>query len=120
MFLLNCYSLRIRAISTAAFFLVALPLFAGEPDKTGMPQGRLVHSYARPDLVVVKHLSLDLVVDFEAKKLSGSATLKIDREPDAKELRLDAHGLDIRKVTDQSGADLTFQAGPKNQLLGEL
>lgn len=103
----------------AFFFLFALPLFGAEPNSGGLPEGRLLHSHARPDQAVVKHLSLDLLVDFESKKLTGSATLKFERKDDAKELRLDSHGLEIRKVSDQSGVELAFKVGEKNQLLGE-
>ena len=31
-----------------------------------------VHSYAKPDEAVVKHLALELTVDFAIKKLSGT------------------------------------------------
>lgn len=109
---------RVLAFGSALLLLQAPSVFADEPDG-GLPKRRLMHSHARPDQAVVKHLSLDLTVDFEAKKLAGSATLKFERKDDAKELRLDTHGLDIRKVTDQSGADLPFHVGPKNELLGE-
>ena len=39
---------------------------------------RDVHSFARPDEAAVRHLTLNLTVDFERKQLAGSATLQIE------------------------------------------
>src|SRR4051794_40351977 len=47
------------------------------------------HSFARPLEARVTHVALDLTVDFDAKRLSGTATLDIERKPDAKEIVLD-------------------------------
>ena len=113
------FGCRRYVVLAIAFTSILAALATGEEKKDGPPQGRPVHSHARPAQAVVKHLSLDLAVDFEAKKLNGSATLKFERKDGAKELRLDAHGLDIQKVTDQSGAELAFKVGPENKLLGE-
>jgi aminopeptidase N len=56
------------------------------------------HSFSRPDEVVVRHLSLDLDVDFDAKQLSGTATLTIENLSGTDELRLDAWDLDVTSV----------------------
>lgn len=37
------------------------------------------HSYSRPREVAVRHLSLDLEVDFESRSLAGSVRLDLDR-----------------------------------------
>ena len=37
-----------------------------------------VHSFSRPDEARVKHLVLDLDVDFDKQRLTGSATLQIE------------------------------------------
>ena len=58
-----------------------------------------VHSYAKPDEAVIKHLSLDLVVDFTIKKLSGTATYDIEVNEGADSIILDARQLDIHQVT---------------------
>jgi leukotriene-A4 hydrolase len=57
------------------------------------------HSFARPDEARVRHVGLDLDVDFAAQVLTGAATLKIDRAADAQELVLDTRDLTIVEVT---------------------
>lgn len=56
------------------------------------------HSFARPDEARVRHVGLDLDVDFTSKALIGAATLKIDRIADATELVLDSRDLTIVEV----------------------
>src|SRR5206468_5328571 len=58
-----------------------------------------VHSYANPGQVRVRHVELDLDVDFERRILSGTATLHLDR-PDslARRLVLDTRGLDVARA----------------------
>ena len=36
------------------------------------------HSFAHPEEAIVRHLDLNLQVDFKAQQLSGTATLHID------------------------------------------
>ncbi|MBA3550423.1 MAG: M1 family metallopeptidase [Nannocystis sp.] len=60
--------------------------------------GQDPHSFARPDEARVRHVGLDLDVDFEAQVLIGAATLKIDRAADAQELVLDTRDLTIVEV----------------------
>ena len=58
---------------------------------------RDIHSYANPAEVRVRHLELDLDVDFPGRALRGSATLLFERrEPSASVLRLDTRALEIR------------------------
>jgi hypothetical protein len=45
----------------------------------GPPSPRDPHSGARPDEIAVRHLSLDLEVDFGQRRLGGRATLELDR-----------------------------------------
>src|SRR5690242_21375260 len=42
------------------------------------------HSFARPLEARVTHVALDLNVDFDTKRIGGTATLDIDRRPGAK------------------------------------
>jgi len=61
-------------------------------------------SYANTDAFVTKHLILDLTADFDAKTLSGTAELHLDRrDPKATELVLDTRELTIRSVEAASG-----------------
>ena len=76
------------------------------------------HSYARPREARVHHVALDLGVDFDAKRLGGTATLDIERKPDAKEIVLDSDGLEIESITDGDGQPLQFRLGAADEALG--
>ena len=77
------------------------------------------HSHARPDEVAVRHLDLDLTVDFETRSIGGRATLDLDRRvPDADTLVLDTRGLTVHAVRDGSGAELAFELGEPDPVLG--
>ena len=76
------------------------------------------HSFARPLEARVTHVALDLTVDFDARRISGTAKLDIDREPDAKEIVLDNNGLEIASITDGSKHPLPFKVGAKDPNLG--
>ena len=80
---------------------------------------RDIHSYARPEIAHVRHVSLDLTADFTAKTLSGTATLDVQGVPGATEVILDVRNLDIRAVTDASGAPLQFTVGASDPILGQ-
>ncbi len=73
---------------------------------------RDIHSFARPDEAVVRHLALDLDVDFDAKRLSGTATLEIETSGDARELVLDTQGLTIERVS------AAYSLGDEQKYLG--
>lgn len=77
------------------------------------------HSYGRPDRVAVRHLSLDLDVDFVAQRLSGTATLRLEhRDPAAAEVVLDTWDLDVQAVTRADGTALDFSLGEHDPILG--
>ncbi len=57
------------------------------------------HTYGNLHEVDLKHLDLDLTVDFEAKSLKGFVDLSFDRlKDDVSELALDTRDIDISKV----------------------
>ncbi len=77
------------------------------------------HSFASPTNVVVKHLNLDIRVDFNKKQIAGKATLQIDNKTSAKELRLDTRDLTIQKVTlDKNESATKFTLGKEVKFLG--
>ncbi len=76
-----------------------------------------VHSFARPEKAAVKHLSLNLAVDFERKQLTGSAALTIENRG-ARELVLDTNGLSIARVALDSGGDVPSVLGEPVRFLG--
>ncbi|HEX2060479.1 MAG TPA: M1 family metallopeptidase [Thermoanaerobaculia bacterium] len=79
---------------------------------------RDIHSFARPEEAVVRHLILDLDVDFERRRLSGSATLQLDVAGSARELVLDTNGLSIERVTLDDTSTATFSLGEPQPFLG--
>jgi aminopeptidase N len=85
-------SVRLHRVVVALALVFVLPAAASER--------RDPHSFSRPDQVVVTHLELDLQVDFAARQLAGTATLRLDRrDPRACELILDSRDLTIEAVT---------------------
>ena len=76
------------------------------------------HSYAKPLEARVYHVALDLGVDFDAKRLGGTATLDIERKPDAREIILDSKGLEIESITDGDNQPLGFKLGAADEHLG--
>lgn len=76
------------------------------------------HSFANPDEVRVKHLTIDLTADFDTKQLIGEVTLDVERTaPENNTLVLDTRALDIRSVTAQ-GSDIAFEMGKVDDDLG--
>ena len=86
-----------------------------------------LHSFAHPEQVRVDHIDLDLTVDFEAKQLSGTATLDYRRMPGAPgdaPLVLDTRDLTIVSV-EEIAADphlgiraIDFTLGEPDPILG--
>ncbi|SNR67517.1 hydrolase/aminopeptidase [Flavobacterium sp. ov086] len=57
------------------------------------------HSYSKPELAVVKHLDLDIKVDFDTQTISGKASWLIDNISKGNEIIFDENTLNITKVT---------------------
>jgi hypothetical protein len=76
------------------------------------------HSFAKPQEARVTHVALDLTVDFDTKRIGGTATLDIDRRHDAREIILDDNGLEIEGVADGSNHPLQWKVGQKDPNLG--
>jgi leukotriene-A4 hydrolase len=90
--------------------LIALPiqLMAVDP-----------HSFAQAQEVVIKHVSLDLNVDFKLQKISGAAILKLNRLSNSSVVYLDTKALKIFKVTDANGTSLAFELEKEVPFLGQ-
>src|SRR6478736_3786229 len=77
------------------------------------------HSRSRPNEVAVRHVSLELDVDFETHRLAGSATLELEhRTPGATRLVLDTWRLDIQRVTGADDTELPFALDEDDPVLG--
>ncbi len=84
---------------------------------------RDLHSYANPGEVRVRHVDLDLRVDFDRRILAGSATLLVERDdPAAAELRLDTRALDVFFVdaadVHEAWSPTSFEMGAADPILG--
>lgn len=76
------------------------------------------HSYSNPEQVRVKHIALDLTVDFDKKIMHGSATIDYEKiDPAATVLVLDTSDLTINKVTSE-GQELAFELKSSDSFLG--
>ena len=68
------------------------------PDPMDIPNVVDAHTYAKPEIARVDHLSLNLAIDFEKKQLSGYAEYRIIKDSSAKSIILDVHHLLIDSV----------------------
>jgi leukotriene-A4 hydrolase len=75
------------------------------------------YTYSDPTKVVVDHVSLDLTVDFDQRRLSGSATLAIANLAGTNALVLDTQGLTISAVT-VDGAPAHWTLGATSDVRG--
>jgi len=72
------------------------------------------HSNSKPWEANIEHISLDLVVDFGEKVISGKATLSISNNKGVDKLYLDAWALTIDRIT------LGKNESPTNYEIGEF
>ena len=111
-----------RFACAAALFLAACQ--AQSPDKTADQAATPTvapiltgedavdtHSYAKPLEARVANVDLDLALDFNAKRVSGTAALDVIAQPGVREVILDDKGLAIEKITDAAGKPLQFKVG---------
>ncbi len=89
-----------------------------QADGKGAEVKRDAHSYSRPDEVRVRHIQLDLNVDFDAQTLQGTAALDLERLDLNASLIVDTRDLAIHGVRSADGDDLTYQLGDADPLLG--
>lgn len=78
-----------------------------------------VHSFSNPNDVVVKHIDLDLNVDFANKIISGNAVLTIENKTGARELLLDSRGLNIIDAFIDDAQSTNFKLGESVEFLGQ-
>jgi leukotriene A-4 hydrolase/aminopeptidase len=92
---------------------------ASEPIRPGVDY----HSFANVADFRVRHVGLDLTVDFRARRLTGFADLTVESQtPQAHQLILDTRDLDIRSVAIVKGdttQKLDYKIGPAREFLGQ-
>lgn len=77
-----------------------------------------VHSFARPSEAAVKHLDLNISVNFGNKIVSGTAAWDIETSGNATEIVFDTQGLEIEKVSYEDGSSAEFSLGKEEPFLG--
>jgi leukotriene-A4 hydrolase len=110
-----------RLILAAAFALCASMSAAAPPAIAPIlttPEAHDAHSFARPETARVTHVALDLAADFDARRLSGTATLDIQAAPGAREIVLDDENLDIQAIADARGRPLRWTLGQSDAAHG--
>ena len=79
-----------------------------------------IHSFAKPEKAIVKHLELDLNVDFSTQLISGKASWTIENISGGTEIVFDSRQLQIQKVTlDTDEKETTFTLGDEIKYLGQ-
>lgn len=76
------------------------------------------HSFARPEEAIIKHLDLDIEVDFSRKIIHGKATIHISFSEGISEIWLDTKNLEIQKVQLDNGENADFKLLEEKQFLG--
>jgi len=78
------------------------------------------HSFSKPSEAQVKHLDLNLQVDFDKKLLSGKASWTISNLSGADSIVFDTRGLEIKRVSlSDSTKDAEYSLGTEDKLLGK-
>ncbi len=77
------------------------------------------HSYSNNNEVVIKHIDLQLDIDFERKRIDGIAEITINNLKNTDSLVLDTYDLAINKITlGKNEAETKFRLGKKDSILG--
>jgi len=81
------------------------------------------HTLSNPDAFHVRHLDLELEVDFDRRRLRGVATLEFERLRPGVPMRLDTRGLAIERVEllrggDKAPQEVPFHLGAEDPILG--
>jgi aminopeptidase N len=75
-------------------------------------------SFANADEITVRHVSLDLEVDFDTSTIAGSATLHVRNLTGTDELFLDTNGLVIHRVVLDDGTQASHDLLTTDPILG--
>ncbi len=78
------------------------------------------HSFAEPAKAIVKHLDLDIKVDFATQLISGKAAWTIDNVSEGSEIIFDTRQLKIDRITlGDDEKETTFSLGEEVKFLGQ-
>lgn len=78
-----------------------------------------VHSFAEPEKALVKHLDLDIKVDFSTQLISGKASWTIENPSKGTEIIFDTRQLQVQRITlGDDEKETTFTLGDEIKYLG--
>jgi leukotriene-A4 hydrolase len=77
------------------------------------------HSAAKPEEAVIKHLSLDLNIDFSKHIITATAKYRAEFFTPSREIILDTRDLEIISVQSPSGSALKYTLGEDRPFLGK-
>ncbi len=103
----------------AALAIVACQSPSENEDSTmKMNYAEDIHSFSQPNTAVVKHLDIDLDVNFNTKVISGVADWTIEQAEGAQEIIFDTDNLTVEKVETNDGGEVEFTLGEEDDVLG--
>jgi len=77
-----------------------------------------VHSHGRPEQVRVRHVSLELRLDFTTRVVSGVARMQLERAAGSSSLILDSQDLEIEAVTGADGQPREHELAAPEAIMG--
>jgi leukotriene-A4 hydrolase len=78
------------------------------------------HSFARPEIAKVKHLDLDIAVDFDKQQIAGTATWTIENNSKGSEIIFDVDHMNILHVMlDADSTEATWSVDSAKPILGK-
>ncbi len=111
----------LKIIKYSLVFVVVLVLFGscGHKQIDHMPELKINnHSFSNYDSITLKHMYLNLKVDFDQKKLEGKVVLSIDNKSKCRYLILDTKQLNIEDVKLEDSAATPWSLGYENTIMG--
>lgn len=110
--------MRLNFLLMASMFAFGACNSSEKVVKMESPKSADAHSAARINEISVKHLDLDLNVDFEAKQISGTANWTLLRNSAADTVYFDVRNLNIKSVADEQGNALPFKIEEEKPFIG--
>lgn len=123
---IKAYKMKLKTILWIVTLLVTIPSFSQttQPSQTIIKEKKEImkyveepHSYAQPNKAAIRHLDLDIDIDFSKKIITGIASYQIDNN-NANEIILDSKFLNIKNVK-ADGIDTKFTLGDFDEQLGQ-
>jgi len=79
-----------------------------------------IHSFSNINDITVKHMNLDLNIDFSLKEISGIASLSVNNISATNQLILDSWDLEIARITlDENDTEVKFSLGSHKENFGQ-